>query len=244
MLISRARPRHALRPDRHSNPAQVTMRDAEYCAGVGLDAPRRSRRDEVARTSAPVITSPPCACDLLRPEHGTRPDNPRCLLREPARRRRPRRAARSREALRRRATRNPCKPLAVPRSNRPSEPRNLLARLTATTTFPHTSCAIECSLAKGDHLADAAHGQPRFARSRLVIEAGVENAGIVAALMAADARFLFRVPLHARPGNADRCARQRPDPRCLRRRLRFFLSYNSGASLAVQAPSLATTQAS
>jgi hypothetical protein len=39
--------------------------------------------------------------------------------------------------------------------------------------------------AEGDHLANAAHGQPRFSRTRFVVQAGVKNAAIVAALMTA-----------------------------------------------------------
>ena len=47
-------------------------------------------------------------------------------------------------------------------------------------------------LAEFDHLADAAHGQPSAARSGLVVQAAVQHAAVVAALMKRDLRALFR----------------------------------------------------
>src|SRR5215471_18165968 len=57
------------------------------------------------------------------------------------------------------------------------------------------------ALAELDHLADAADGEARAARSRLVIEAAVEHAAVVAALMPGHPRF-FLENRHAGAGKA------------------------------------------
>ena len=47
-------------------------------------------------------------------------------------------------------------------------------------------------LTEGEHLADAIDGEPGFGRAGLVVEAGVEDSGVVPRLMAADGGFLFK----------------------------------------------------
>jgi hypothetical protein len=47
-------------------------------------------------------------------------------------------------------------------------------------------------LTEFDHLADAAHRKPRFYRARLVINARVEHAAVIAGLMTTDTIFFFK----------------------------------------------------
>jgi hypothetical protein len=54
--------------------------------------------------------------------------------------------------------------------------------------------------AEFDHLADAADGQPGFEGLRLIVEARVEDAAIVAGLVAADGALFFTTVISA-PGN-------------------------------------------
>ena len=47
-------------------------------------------------------------------------------------------------------------------------------------------------LTEGEHLADAIDGEPGLGRAGLIVEAGVEDSGVVSCLMAADGGFLFK----------------------------------------------------
>lgn len=58
-------------------------------------------------------------------------------------------------------------------------------------------------LAELDHFPNAGDGQARFQRAGLVVEAGVEDAAVMAALMGADVVFLFQHG-DARVGKAPR----------------------------------------
>jgi hypothetical protein len=78
-------------------------------------------------------------------------------------------------------------------------------------------------LAEGNHFLNAGHRQPGFERTRLVVQSGVENAAVVAGLVAGDVVFLFKDnDLRGRNppgqfqgrGQADYSAANNDDPLC------------------------------